>query len=161
MDKLLSNPTFEVLGFIGLAFTMNAVVYGLGWNRESRNRVYSKQEKEAMRLLPPGYVIGGVWMVLFGLFGYIHYLLYVVQHKISTACVVVELLVLFCLLYPVLTSLQDSSLMRVLNLLSLVFGFMVGLVVITVSVDAFWYLVPYLLWTFYVCYVGTYGSQPP
>jgi len=158
MDKLLSNPTLEVVGFIGLALGMNAVVYGLGWNQESRNRVYSKQEKEVMALLPPGYVIGGVWMFLFGLFGYVHYLLYVMQHKISTACVLVELLVLFCLLYPVLTSLQDSSLTRVLNLLSLVFGFIVGLVVITVSVDAFWYLVPYLLWTFYVSIVTVCGT---
>ena len=97
LDSLLSNPAFQIGGFISLAVAMNAVVYGLGWNREASMRMYSEPEKKAMELLPPGYVIGFVWFVLFGFFGYVHYLLYIIQHKITPSCIAVELLVFFCL----------------------------------------------------------------
>lgn len=107
--------------------------------------------------LPPGWFIGLVWPILFGFFGYAHYLTYKAgksdeidsEGGYSAASIAIIVFAVFCLLYPFLVN-HSYKRARILNLLSFVLAFVVGILVIQVSEDAFWFLIPVIVWTGYV-----------
>jgi tryptophan-rich sensory protein len=106
--------------------------------------------------LPPGIFIGVVWVVIFGIFGYIEYLLLDRnQGKASTASISVIILAIFCLLYPFLSNGSEKN-ARILNILSLFLTFVVGILIIgqcyenEVNLEPFFWLLPLLAWTSYV-----------
>lgn len=135
----LRNPYVHVVTPVLAAMLMNAFIYSSGFKYKNMN----------VKGLPPGYVIGIVWMILFGMLGYAHYILYRQRNRLSRGCMALEALFVFSLMYPILTGLQVNA-GKVLNLLSLVFGFVTGGFVMTESLKAAYYVVPYLVWTFYV-----------
>lgn len=117
------------------ATVVNGIVFGLGWNQQERNR-----------LLPPGYIIGAIWIIILGLLGFLHYLLRRTQHLIAAWAVV--LFIVFCLLYPFITSgLKMSSLSKVLNLVTLIFAFVVAVMVPKTYI---YYMAPLIIWASYV-----------
>lgn len=108
-------------------------------------------------LLPPGWMIGVIWVIIFGFFGYASYLLYKENDGVSVAFVAIIVAAVFCLLYPVFiyfAAKGDPSkyekYARVLNLLALIVAFVLALLVIRESDSAFWFIVPFLVWSSYV-----------
>ena len=71
--------------------------------------------------LPPGYVVGAIWVVLFGLLGYAHYRFSHTAKPTPLASPAIAATILFCLAYPILTSaLRDPRVSRALNTATLV-----------------------------------------
>jgi len=56
-----------------LAIILNYYIYIQKWNNNNNNNK-----------LPPGYIIGFIWIVILGLLGYIHFLLSVISFTISS-----------------------------------------------------------------------------
>ena len=77
----------HILVPIILAIVLNFYIYTQGWNNDN--------EKNSK--LPPGYIIGSIWIIILGLLGYIHFLLYP-----SLYSWFIVLTILYCLSYPFL-----------------------------------------------------------
>ena len=77
----------HILVPIILAIVLNFYIYTQGWNNDN--------EKNSK--LPPGYIIGSIWIIILGLLGYIHFLLYP-----SVYSWFIVLTILYCLSYPFL-----------------------------------------------------------
>jgi len=140
----LNQPLFHISIPILLTIITNGIIYS------TNVRMYTSPSiKKSMIQLPPGYVIGIVWIILLGLLGYTHYLLYKINNKISFECYFLEVFILFCLSYPFVTQFQEK-LSRLMNFISFVYSFILSLVIIHTSLSIFWYLIPLLLWITYV-----------
>jgi hypothetical protein len=101
------------------AVAVNAVVYSLGWNRSSVGS--GRPPSVSYKLLPPGYVIAGVWIVLLGLLGYVHYLARDVNATVAAWSVVA--LVAWCIGYPFYTGgLRSGVVASVANVATLAFA---------------------------------------
>jgi tryptophan-rich sensory protein len=142
MQNLLNNPLFHILSFIILVILLNTLIYYFGW--------YSSSLKLKHKILPPGYVIGIAWIIIFGFLGYVHYLLYKLKGKFSIYSNIIVLFLIFCLSYPFLTNGLKEGNTNILNLITLILSFIIGLMVITQSIEAFYYIIPLLLWVSYV-----------
>lgn len=137
------------LAFPLTAITMNGLIYGLGWNRGSSQNIRNP-------LLPPGYVIATIWIVLFALMGSQYS-----QHPSgSTLRTAILVYAGYCLAYPLLTSgLQMGARADLLNMGALVgaLGLMSYIFLKTHRVP--WLLTPLLAWTLFVNAAGYF--QPP
>ena len=123
----------HILVPIILAIVLNFYIYTQGWNNDN--------EKNSK--LPPGYIIGSIWIIILGLLGYIHFLLYP-----SVYSWFIVLTILYCLSYPFLTSgLQDTD-NSIYNLIALLLAIIVTIIMYYKSNII--YAIPFLLWTFYV-----------
>ena len=123
----------HILVPIILAIVLNFYIYTQGCNNDN--------EKNSK--LPPGYIIGSIWIIILGLLGYIHFLLYP-----SVYSWFIVLTILYCLSYPFLTSgLQDTD-NNYFNLIALLLAIIVTIIMYYKSNII--YAIPFLLWTFYV-----------
>ena len=99
--------------FVGLPLVLNGVIFGLGWNRAGGMQVG----------LPPGWVVGSLWVVLFAGMGTARWLLLrAASGKVETRRVEwVSLLAFLCLLYPLYTvGLRDDRVGLVGNVITAV-----------------------------------------
>jgi tryptophan-rich sensory protein len=124
------------------AIIMNGIIYTFGINK------YTSKDK-INPYIPPGYIIGIIWTVIFGLLGYAHYLLYKLKNEISLASLSIVFLIIFCILYPFITGLKPKNGL-LLNLITLILAFIVSIIVILESKYIFIYLIPLLIWASYV-----------
>lgn len=107
-------------------------------------------------LLPPGYLVGTIWIILFGIFGYLHWSLYNINNKETNASKFIILLTLFCILYPLFTQLKPER-GQVLNLVTLILAFILFILVRDETNNSELkylqnYTIPLLLWAIYVNY---------
>jgi tryptophan-rich sensory protein len=102
--------------------------------------------------IPPGPIVGLVWLVLLGLLGYVHFKLYKkAGNEFSEACLTIVVFVLYCLAYPLLTSLSPNPMVGVfLNIVALGFALFVTLRVFAEDSTLLPYMIPLLGWTSYV-----------
>lgn len=101
--------------------------------------------------LPPGYIIGIIWIIIFGLLGYVYYLLFSKSHILTVGTISIILMVFFCLLYPFLTrGFHNELVSDILNKLTFLFSIIVGIIVYIENKTAFIYVIPLILWSFYV-----------
>jgi tryptophan-rich sensory protein len=133
---------YSVLIPIVLALIMNGIIYTFGLNKYDSKNIVNP-------LIPPGYIIGTIWIIILGLLGYVHYLLYKINNKISLASVFTIFIILFCISYPLLTGLKQKSGL-LLNLITLILAFILGLLVIIESKYIFIFVVPLIVWASYV-----------
>jgi len=141
----IQNQNFHIVLPILIAFSMNGIIYGLKWQKSYER----KDNKKDVVPLPPGYIIGTIWIIIFGILGYVHYLLYKIKNKISIQCILLEIFIIFCVLYPIFTQFKEK-LCTIINYVSLLFTFIIALMIMNVSIDIFWYLIPLILWVSYV-----------
>jgi tryptophan-rich sensory protein len=142
--ELLNQPLFHISVPILLSIILNGLIFIF------KIRMYeSESVKKSVIKLPPGYVIGTIWVILLGTLGYAHYLLYKLKDKLNFECYFLEIFILFCLSYPFVTQFKEWA-SRLMNFISLIFGFSLALVVMHTSLSIFWYIVPLLLWLSYV-----------
>jgi tryptophan-rich sensory protein len=133
------------------AIIMNYIIYSNNWQYEGKKYNKEKKISNSNKLLPPGYIIGIIWIIIFGLLGYVHYQLYMLKNKSNIASWFVILFIIFSLAYPLLTNgLQEDKTAFLLNLITLILAFILALLVIVKSVKIFYYLIPLLLWASYV-----------
>ena len=133
---LLYNIFVPVL----LALVMNGIIFTFELN---------KHKNKVNPLLPPGYVIGGIWVFLLGLLGYVHYLLYELKNGISVASLFTIFIILFCISYPLITGLKQKTGL-LLNLITLILSFILSILVIIESKYIFIYTIPLVSWAIFV-----------
>lgn len=125
---------YHVLIPVFSAIVMNVIIYALGWNKNM------KRDDD----LPPGYIIGTIWTVIFALLGYVHYRLYTLKNKTNYGSASVVLFILFSLAYPALKN------GYFLNFISLILSFVLSLIVMMYSRHIFLFMIPLLVWVSYV-----------
>jgi tryptophan-rich sensory protein len=139
MTTILQSPYFHIFSPIVLAVIMNYIIFTNHWNKMSTSNDY----------LPPGSVIGSIWVIIFGLLGYAHFILYSNKKWLASGCIVG--LLLFCISYPLLTNgLSNLKFGNILNSLTLILSFVVSIIVFDASRSAFYYMLPLLVWASYV-----------
>jgi tryptophan-rich sensory protein len=83
------------------ALIVNGIIY--------LNRL-NEQTAEETRFLPPGPVVGAIWVFLFALFGYVFYLLrWGSLSPCPSGAWAVAALIVYCLSYPFVTSLRSGT----------------------------------------------------
>jgi len=139
-SSLLNSPWTHILTPVLATFFMNA--YTL--------RLYKMQPPppRVKPWLPPGAVIGAVWTLLFGILGYLHYLLYK-RYGFGKGTTAVVFFLLFALAYPIVTSLYPDQ-VGMWNVVSLIVAFLLALVVTSLSPPLLYWVVPLLVWLSYV-----------
>ena len=118
-----------------LALAMNMAIWKLGWNGGG-----------VQAYLPPGWVIGTVWTVLLALLGWIHWQ---VRGDFMVR-LAIEILIAYCLLYPVLVALLARQWAKILDVIAFVLAYGVALVVAKRRWGSFKWLLPLLAWVTYV-----------
>lgn len=136
------GPLYHILVPVLAAIIMNGIIYTFGINK------YSEKNK-INPYIPPGYVIGTIWVIILGLLGYLHYLIYKKYEAITFTSLLILFVILFCISYPLITGLRVKSGL-LLNLITLILAFILALFVITESKYMFIYLIPLLVWASYV-----------
>jgi tryptophan-rich sensory protein len=142
---------------IFLALFMNGIIYTFGINKstDEEKKYQDIKYDYYKKLLPKGYIIGTIWVVIFGILGYVHYLLLDKnEYKITFSSLFVILIIIYCLLYPLITNLKVKSGL-ILNLIALLLSFILGLVTIMESKYIFIFTLPLILWISFVNIVDT------
>jgi len=135
---ILQYPYVHVLVPILIAACINANI-----NVKMNYRVSNN------RFLPPGYVIGIIWIVLFGLLGYINYILYKEQKLVGYFLII--LLLFLYISYPYITrKYSNKKYMDFMNRLSLIITIFISIYIFKISKKAFYFMIPVLLWLMYV-----------
>lgn len=140
------------------ACLINFYIYLQGWTNTS-------QKVQHNALLPPGYIIGIVWVIILGLLGYAHYLTYPTY---SSWIIIVA--VIYCLFYPflIMDPTTDNIAYKILfskptrkhtsktipngfyNFLAFIVAIIVTLTSYQEKQNTIYYTMPFVLWTFYV-----------
>ncbi len=114
---VMAGLTANLAVFVLLPVALNGVIFGLGWNRGSVNE---------MKGIPPGWVVGSLWVVLFAAMGVARWLLLRVGRGGAEG---VSLLAFLCLLYPLYTAgLSNDRVGLVGNVVTAVVGVVVAVV---------------------------------
>jgi tryptophan-rich sensory protein len=118
-----------------LACVINFYIYAMGLNNNN----------EKSKWLPPGYIIGIVWIIILGLLGYIHFLMYP-----SIQSWIIVFAISYCLAYPFLTSgLKDTN-SKIYNIIALIIAIIVFISVFYKNKLTSLLSLPFLVWTLYV-----------
>ena len=140
---MIDNPYIHIITPVIFAIITNGLVF------LRRREIVKETVKETSKYIPPGYIVGSVWIILFGLLGYAHYLLYKLDNGISIASMSLILFIIFSLAYPFLTKGFIEN-VNLLNVISLILAFILSLIIIIRSQYIFLYMIPLLLWVSYV-----------
>jgi tryptophan-rich sensory protein len=148
-----NNLLYHIFIPILLAIFMNGIIYTFRINKTTKEEeskyIYYK------KFLPPGYIIGTIWVIIFGLLGYAHYLVFNQnQNKITISSLSIILVIIYCLLYPLITGLKVKSGL-LLNLISLILAFSLGIIIILESKYIFLFILPLIIWSSYVNVIDT------
>jgi tryptophan-rich sensory protein len=129
---------------VGAALLMNGLIFSQKWK-------IAKYENPNP-YIPPGGIVGFIWLVLFALLGFVHYKLYMLNHKkVSIACITIILFFLYSLAYPLITTFSNNpNAFFLLNLGALLFALVVAAQVYRESSSLSLYILPLLAWTTYV-----------
>lgn len=133
--RLIANIAIPVL----LSIVVNVIVFAFRWDSSSR------KDTEKVTGLPPGIVIGIIWVCLFGLLGYGRYLL----NDSPVAVYAVTFVLVFCILYPFYT-MGLSANIALSNTIAMAIIYGAALFVYPASQKAFFTYVPLMCWITYV-----------
>lgn len=132
-----------------IAIAINAWIY----LNDKHHQSQSQSNTNNNNMLPPGAVIGVVWIILLGMLGYVQY---ITSGYSMMASLAVITLIILCLLYPIITRLRQN--MDIYNRVALIYAFMVAIMVVLTAPcrkcvrepGAIWYMIPLLAWLSYV-----------
>ena len=136
--------------FVGLPLVLNGLIFGLGWNRASGPQSG----------LPPGWVVGSLWVVLFAGMGTARWLLLRAARGLEEQrrAEWVSLLAFLCLLYPLYTvGLSDDGVELVGNAITAVVGIAVAVFAWRRVRAAGVWLVAVCAWLLYAAGAKAYG----
>jgi len=139
---MIFSPIYYILFPILLTIILNLFIFIFKLN---------KNPIKINPYLPPGYIIGLIWIIIFGFLGYAYYLLINKNKTYNLGSMSIIILWIFCLLYPFLTNgFSNKYISTILNILTLFFSLIVGLIVFLESKYIFLYLLPLIFWATYV-----------
>jgi tryptophan-rich sensory protein len=138
-----------ILLFVLAAVIVNIFTYYYGWGKtgsqSDRWNIYQN------KLIPPGFTIGFFFIAIFGFLGYSFYLLVRENDgNLTVGSIFVLGYGIFALAYPLLTWKANEKNSNVINYIAVILAYIVSLVVITEYTNAFYYLLPLLIWLTYV-----------
>ncbi len=121
-----------------LAAVVNMIVHFNGWTH--------KDNLPPNTLLPPGYVVGAIWTLIFGLLGF---LMYIVKDN-SWSVIFIALFLIYSLAYPFIS----SRAYPLLNLWALVLAFLLLVILLATHVYEKIHIIllmtPLIIWATYV-----------
>jgi tryptophan-rich sensory protein len=135
----------HILAPVVAALLMNGLIFSQGWK--------IAKSKNPNPYIPPGGIVGLVWMILFGLLGYVHYRLYSEnKNRSTTASIAIILFILYSLAYyPILVVFgSNPNAFSILNLGALLFAAVITALVYQENVALLPYMAPLMAWTGYV-----------
>jgi tryptophan-rich sensory protein len=139
-----------ILLFVLAAVVVNIFSYYYGWSKMgSQKDIWNIYQN---KLIPQfSFTIAFFWLAIFGFLGYSFYLLVRENDgNLTVGSIFVLLFAIFALAYPVLTWKANEKNASVINYISVIFIYVVSLVVITEYTNAFYYLLPAILWCSYI-----------
>lgn len=136
------NLVYIIIPII-LSFIINIFIF-------RKNTNYLIKPKKKLKYLPPGSVIGTVWIILLGLLGYVYALLENNNKSMNTQKILIILLTIFCLSYSILTAKSTLRFSKNYNYLTLIFVITVYYSIYTKYPKISYYLIPLLCWVLYV-----------
>ena len=119
-----------------MALVVNGVIYLNKWGIS----------KNTNPLIPPGWIVGTIWVILFGLLGYAHYLTWV-----SATSIGIIVMLAYSLLYPFITRLK---LRLIYDVIALVLAAILCILAAYEKREALVYVIPLFIWASYVVIVG-------
>jgi tryptophan-rich sensory protein len=128
-----------------IIFALVAIIFNIIGSDYGKSNPYYKRSPG----LPSGWFIGIVWVVIFGLLGYAHFLVYKEEETFTIASIAIILTALFCVSYTFIVRYRPEYI-HFLNVISLIIAFTLGLLVLRESETAFWYVLPLIVWVAYV-----------
>ena len=146
--------TLNVLIPVLLAIGVNTFIFTSDWNNDQSKHI---PRPGGRHLLPPGYVIGLIWIFLLALLGYAHYRLF-----FSFASIILLTTIAFCISYPFLTQGKGrgEDRARVMNTATLVFA---GVTLAASAGRSDWLataaIVPLFIWAGYINIVDAVECQ--
>ena len=128
-----------------LAIILNIIIFKKNWNNSKSTAPGNSQNRQ---MLPTGIIIGLIWVILLGILGNA---LFRATSTVSTWAITA--LIAMCLLYPVLTRLNDN--IHLFNRIVLIIAFTVAIIVQKdhckgTTRSLVWYLVPVIAWLSYI-----------
>lgn len=139
--KVMTGLAANLAVFVGAPVVVNGLIFGLGWNRTSGPQTG----------LPPGWVVGSIWVVLFAGMGAARWLL--VRSGEGRGVEWVSGVGVLCLLYPVYTrGFSDLTAGLVGNLMTLVVAVPVAVYAWRRQRGAGGCLVPLVAWLAYAAF---------
>jgi len=141
---MIQQIYIHILTPILAALVMNGIIFSQGWK--------IAKYKNPNPYIPPGGIVGLIWITLFGLLGYVHYRLYSENKNRSTAAsIAIVLFILYSLAYPIITTFSSNpNAFSVLNLGALLFAAATTGLVYQENVALVPYMAPLMVWTSYV-----------
>ena len=103
--------SMHVITPIAFAIVINSIIFTSGWTDRVDGDKGKKDEDPIENYLPPGWVIGTVWIFILGLLGYGAWLVRDVIH----VYVMFVFVMVYCLLYPFYTAGLQQSIGRYMN----------------------------------------------
>ena len=125
-----------------LSFIINIFIF----RKKNKNLIKSRD----LKYLPPGAIIGSVWIILLGLLGYIYSLIDNKNKSMNTQKILLILLTIFCLSYSILTANSTKRFSKNYNYLTLFFVLILYYSIYTKYPKISHYLIPLLCWVLYV-----------
>lgn len=129
---------------LAAAAAMNGAIFGSGWNRRDQDA----DSPLRSRVLPPGWAVGTIWAILFGLLGFAMALSFEARDHLTLGAY--GALALVCLVYPLYTAGLRLAHGIIGNLATLLAAFLVGMLASARRPSTLPYLAPLLLWLAYV-----------
>ena len=129
---------FLIFLFSFLAIAINIFIYRNSW---------LNTKTQISKYIPPGYIVGTIWTLLFGLLGYIVYRLY---NYTSNASIAIYIFIMFSVLYPFITKLSQNLVSFICNKIALLLAYIVCYLVYIENRELLVYLLPLFLWITYV-----------
>jgi len=142
--------TISILGPLIAATVMNGLVYALGWN--SNDAAY-----EAVPFNPPGGFVAIVWLIIFPMWGAARWYAYQTGLAGRRASYWILALIIWALLYPVITSGSNTLISAVSNVASLALVLTAALHTRAVSKRAFWLIAPSIAWIGFATVLGFFA----
>jgi len=159
MFKITVNIIMRIENYIYLIYIIIPIFLACIVNLYIFKNDLYKNNNKRNEYLPQGYIIGIIWTILLGLLGYVYYLTY--GNGSILSCVIVFTIV-YCLLYPLLTSKLDNHETIKYNLLSLLLAFILFILIILKYKQKnmiFIYVLPLLFWNIYVCIITIFFND--
>jgi translocator protein len=154
MLNTFNSPKFNgailnVVASVASVLLINAAIFGLRWS--NINNVQLLDPTVLPAFTPPGYAIGMVWTLLFGLMGTARWLLNKVNNiKQTNHQQLVVFLILFCLAHPLYSLAIDSRLGALIgNLGTIVLATFTYLKIYHSSKQAALLILPIIVWVTY------------
>jgi tryptophan-rich sensory protein len=144
-----------ILIFVAVCTAVNIIMYAIGYYGHGKRGMYARN-----KYLPPGGLIGLVWIGIFASLGYSFFLAYsgdpypgkTEPAKWTAATIAIVVVCSYCLLYPFLTKFMHERYIVLLNLIALLMAAALSIIVVNECVAAFWYTLPLLVWCSYVVF---------